>query len=288
MRLTKVRVVMAACYAYISVLTAWLKAYYPEQFMAAVLTMVSDEKKPLYIKACNDMGISIDVPDANISEIDFTPDADKHRILYGIRSIKGVGGSSIQDIVDNAPYESLEDAIARIPKKSFNKRIGENLIKAGAFDFLNGNRITLLNKFYEIRKERVKIDGKLAKDEEGNPIYLHLNPEEWSPAKCMEFEDETLGSHISCHTWWEDMKPGDRRTFDATIKRVKEHKQKNGKLMAFVVLHDKESGDIEGCIFASKYGPLNTLFYQRENHKVRVSGKKGDRESFIIEDARPL
>ena len=256
--------------------------------MAATLSIQDNaEDVSKYVKVCeNKMRIRVDVPNINYSGRNFTPDGDK--ILYGLGSVKGIGGSSIQDIVDNAPYESLEDAIARIPKKSFNKRIGENLIKAGAFDFLNGNRIALLNKFYEIRKERVKIDGKLAKDKEGNPIYLHLNPEEWSPAKCMEFEDETLGSHISCHTWWEDMKPGDRRTFDATIKSVKEHKQKNGKLMAFVVLHDKESGDIEGCIFASKYGPLNTLFYQREGHKVRVSGKKGDRESFIIEDARPL
>ena len=272
----------AACYAYLAFLTAWLKFYYPVQFMAGTLSMKDDDEIPFYIQAAKKIGIDIDVPNVNVSKNDFTPDAENHRILYGLGSVKGVGAASINDIIKNAPYESLEDALARIPKKAFNKRVAENLIKAGAFDFLGDNRIELLNKLHELRKDRVKneVTGK-------NEI-LQEDPSKWDENKCIEFEDETLGTHLTCHTWWELLEENKGVTFIGKIKSVNEHRQRNGKLMCFVKMENVVSKDeFECCIFASNYGPLNTLFFHREGHLLKVNGKKSDRGSFIINDAQP-
>ena len=250
--------------------------------MAGTLSMKDDDEIPFYIQAAKKIGIDIDVPNVNVSKNDFTPDAENHRILYGLGSVKGVGAASINDIIKNAPYESLEDALARIPKKAFNKRVAENLIKAGAFDFLGDNRIELLNKLHELRKDKVKneVTGK-------NEI-LQEDPSKWGENKCIEFEDETLGTHLTCHTWWELLEENKGVTFIGKIKSVNEHRQRNGKLMCFVKMENVVSKDeFECCIFASNYGPLNTLFFHREGHLLKVNGKKSDRGSFIINDAQP-
>src|SRR5690606_25698073 len=103
---------MAATYSLITVLTAYLKKYYPIQFMAALLTMEEDEDKRInYIKVANQMGIDIRVPDINKSGKEFTPDIENNAILFGFNSVKGVGKTSIPDIIANRPYASLEEAL---------------------------------------------------------------------------------------------------------------------------------------------------------------------------------
>ena len=273
----------SACYAYLGFLTAWLKYYYPEQFMAAVLTMADDDKKPFYINICNKMGINVTVPNINISKKDFTPDTEHKQILYGLGSVKSVGEASLNELISNAPYVDIEDVIKRVPKKAFNKRVAESLVKSGAFDWQDKNRINLLNKLHELRGDKIKNETT------GEKEIIFEDPLSWNENKSMEFEKEALGANISHHTWWEELNENEFATFTGEIISVREHRQKNGGLMAFVMTRDLETNtDIECCIFASKYGPLNTLIYNREGHILKINGKKSDKGSFIVNDVEPV
>lgn len=273
----------SACYAYVGLLTAWLKFYYPEQFMAAVLTMTDDDKKAFYISVCDKMGVHVTVPDINISKKDFTPDPESHRILYGLSSVKGVGDTSIPELIQNAPYKNIADAFSRIPKKAFNKRVAESLIKSGAFDWENDNRVVLLNTLHELRGDKIK------NEETGEKELVRADPETWSKKLSMQYEDETLGAHITHKTWWENLGVNEAASFVGEIKSVREHQQKDGKLMAFVMMRDTEEDiDIECCVFARQYGPLNTLLFGREGHVIRVNGKKSNKGSFIVNDIEPV
>ena len=273
----------SSCYAYIGFLTAWLKYYYPTEFMAAVLSMQdTPEDIKFYSEVCKKMDIKITVPNINISKEDFTANAYNRTILYGLSAIKGVGGAALGELIANAPYESLENAIARLPKKAFNKRVAEGLIKAGAFDWEDDNRINLLNRLHEIRRDRVSMD-------DGTKVIDYEAPDRWNENRCMAMEEETLGTHITYHNWWEDLDDGEKATFTGRIKSVREHRQKNGKLMAFVTLTDERiDTDIDCCVFAKQYGPLNSLLFGREGHVLRVNGKKSDKGSFIINDVQPV
>lgn len=273
----------AASYSYTTTLCAWLKYYYPEQFMAAVLTMADDDKKPFYIDICNKMGINVTVPNINISKKDFTPDTEHKQILYGLASVKSVGEASLNELINNAPYNNVEDAVKRIPKKAFNKRVAENLIKSGAFDWQDNNRINLLNILHKLRGDKIKNETT------GEKEIVFEDPLAWGTNKSMEFEKEALGTNISYHTWWEELDENEFATFTGEIMSVREHRQKNGGLMAFVVMRDIETNtNIECCIFAKKYGPLNTLIYNREGHILKINGKKSDKGSFIVNDAEPV
>ena len=248
--------------------------------MAAVLSMQdTPEDIKFYSEVCNKMDIKVTVPDINVSKEDFTADAKHRTILYGLSAIKGVGGAALGELVANAPYSSLDDAIARIPKKAFNKRVAEGLIKAGAFNFEDTNRINLLNHLHEVRKDKVTL-------EDGTKQLAYEDPAGWNENVCMKYEEETLGTHITYRNWWEELEEGEHATFTGRIKSVREHKQKNGKLMAFVTLTDESIGtDIDCCVFAKQYGPLNSLLYGREGHVLQVNGKKSEKGSFIINDA---
>lgn len=273
----------AVTYSYTTTLCTWLKYYYPEQFMAAVLTMADDDEKPFYINVCNKMGIDTVVPDINVSKKDFTPDAKNKRILYGLASVKNVGETSLDEIIKNAPYENIADAVIRISKKAFNKRVAENLIKSGAFDWQDKNRINLLNILHKLRGDKIKdpITGKKR--------LLFDDPMTWNENVSMDFEKESLGTNITYHTWWEELKENETAVFTGEIISVREHRQKNGGLMAFVMMRDTRTNtDIECLFFAKKYAPLNTLIYGREGHYLKVNGKKSEKNSFIVNDVEPI
>ena len=261
----------AACYAYLSVLTAWLKYYYPTQFMAAVLSMTADEKIPEYINICEKkMNIRVLPPDINISGNDFTPDGN--RILYGLTAVKSVGTASIPVILAGAPYESLEDTLKRIPKKAFNKRVAENLIKAGAFDFIDTNRNKLLNELHKLRKDKKE---KI------------LEEDAYDKKIAMKYEEEALGTHISFHTWWEDLETNKKITlYGAKIKNITERTDKNGRLMGMGQL-EYDGVNFKIIIFASKYANVVGLFDKRFFSRITVNGKKDERGTFIINDALP-
>ncbi|MFR2849561.1 MAG: DNA polymerase III subunit alpha, partial [Hungatella hathewayi] len=134
----------AACYAVVSYQTAYLKYYYPKEFMAAIMTSVMDNisKVSEYILTCRQMGIEILSPDINEGESGFSVSGDS--IRYGLSAIKSVGKSVVEVIIAereaNGPFVTLEDFVGRLSNKEVNKRTLENFIKAGALDTLPGNR----------------------------------------------------------------------------------------------------------------------------------------------------
>ena len=260
-------------YSYISVLTAYLKCYYPVEFMAAVLSIQSDEKIDRYAKVCQDEGIDIITPDINISDKDFTPDGDNNRIYYGLSSIKGVGDKVIEEIIAARPYKSLEDIFERLPKKTFNKRVAVALAKAGALDSFSStkNRYELINKIYELRKD---------KDE-------HYNIDDYSEEACIEFEKEVLSASITYKPWWSEVRQGERISETAKILSFTERPDKRGNAMGFMKLKIR-SCEIEALMFASKYLKCIGAFDEALNPKkiITVTGKKDDKGKLILDTAR--
>ena len=262
-------------YSYLSYLTAWLKYYYPSQFMAAALTMASEDDKKELLPILREIGISVLPPDINSSNKDYTPIDDK-TILYGLGAVKGVSDSTLPAILENRPYKSIEDAAERLSKKDFKKNVAENLIKAGAFSFEDENRQNILNKFYAARKQKVKVAGQ--------NVDLMLN-EEYNDSVIMRYEEESMGTHVTMFDWYEGLENGAPAQIEqATIIRVREHTDKKGGLMAFVTF-EKDGVKFEGVIFASKYKFLHFKFHEREGSKIDLFGKKA-KNSFIVDDAQ--
>ncbi|TAN50189.1 MAG: DNA polymerase III subunit alpha [Methylococcaceae bacterium] len=135
----------SAAYALVAYQTAWLKAHYPAEFMAAVLSadMDNTDKVVVLIEECRDMALKVAAPDINHSEFHFTALADGH-ILYGLGAVKGVGESAISDILaerkKSGPFQSLVDLCCRVDGRKANRRVLEALIKSGTFDSLDPNR----------------------------------------------------------------------------------------------------------------------------------------------------
>ncbi|WP_276980383.1 DNA polymerase III subunit alpha [Johnsonella ignava] len=210
----------AACYAFVSYQTAYLKYYYPEEFMAAIMTSVMDNTSKVaeYIISCRRMNISILPPDVNEGEGNFS--VSENGIRFGLSAIKGVGRAVSDEIVKNREnqgrFNSLEDFINRLSNKEVNKRTIENFIKSGALDSLPGNRkqklqisAVLLDEKSKSKKENMTGQLSLfdvANDEMKKDLKdksaLHFDmpdAEEFSLNDILAFEKETLGVYVSGH-----------------------------------------------------------------------------------------
>lgn len=261
---------MSACYAYIGALTAYLKTYYPVEFMAAVLTHAKDsDEVAKYIKSSEKMGITIAPPDINVSKSNFTPQAEENKILFGLSSVKGVGGAAIPEIVSNAPYTSFDDALERLPKSVFKKNVATSLIEAGAFDFDEPNRYVLLNKLNVARK---------TKDFEPFPEDL------FDEEVIMEFEKMSLGTYITYKPWWENIKENEKVEADGFIAAPNERKDRKGGLMAFPAMVINGCR-VEGLIFASNYRKCALEvqeFYTNKNFTFHFVGKKDEKGKLML------
>lgn len=266
----------AACYAFISFLTAWLKFYYPSQYMAAVLSMQNEaEDVAMYIKVCEQkLHIKVATPDINISEKDFTP--SNGEILYGLGSVKSVGDKAISEILAARPFANVEDAMNKIPKKAFNKRIAENLIKAGAFDFEDTNRFELLNELHELRK-----------DKGIEPYALDAFDED----AVIEMEEETLGAPITYKPWWDTVPTGKKITVRGTIREMHERNDKRGRLMAFPEMKINKC-IVNGLIFASSYArcaiDVGQHYLLQAEYEFEFTGKKDDKGKFILDSIKSV
>lgn len=257
----------AACYSYITLLTAYLKTYYPVEFFAALFSIQDDEKKRAgYIKIAEEMGITIDTPDINLSKRDFTPIASENRILYGLGSIKGVGDSSIDPIIENTPYNTLDDLFEKLDKKAINKRVGTALIKSGALKHINDNRIDLLNQFYTTRKDKDEL----------------VDMELWNEEICMQFETDTLGTAITYKPWYEEV-PKDTTVelHNLKLKSVNERVDRNGNLMAFATVESRGC-TIDTVIFARTYTKNANYFDMNFYESVSLKGKKDAKGKFVV------
>ena len=204
----------AAAYSYVAVQTAYLKKYYPLEFMAALMTSVlnSSTKIAEYIAVCRESGIELLPPDVNYGEADFA--VDNGKIRYGLSAIKSVGSSTIAGIIkdrkENGLYKDLEDFIKRVLKYDANKRTVENLIKAGALDSLEGNRRQKCMVYEEImdsinRERKNSIEGQMslfdfANDEQKESLKINLpNQDEFPREMLLSFEKELMGIYVSGH-----------------------------------------------------------------------------------------
>lgn len=259
----------SATYAIITLCTMYLKTFHKAKFFAALLSMQETEEKiDLYCKTAKDYGIAIKAPDVNKSEYDFTEVNDE--IYYGLKSIKGVGQTSIPEILEKRPFANLAEAKEKLSTKAFNKRIAVGLIKSGCFDFYNSNRYALMNELATMRKEE-----------------LEFNPEEYNVSACMQFEKETLGTCITHTPWWNTVIPGAKVTKQLKIKSVLVKKDRNGRNMAFVVFED-QGIEIKAVAFASTYTKSALAFNKDMFQEINVSGKKDDKGQMIIDKVLPL
>ena len=205
----------AACYAVVSYQTAFLKRYYPVEFMAALMTSVIDNagKVSEYINVCRSMGIEITPPDVNTGDVSFG--AKNGKIGYALTAIKNVGRPVIEALVrereQNGPYKDFTDFVTRLSGKDLNKRAVENFIKAGAFDSLGGTRRQYMSAYTDIMdsvatdKKKV-IPGQISLFDmlpsgsiSGLKEKLPENVGEFSKDVMLSYEKEVLGIYVSGH-----------------------------------------------------------------------------------------
>lgn len=205
----------AAAYAVVSYQTAYLKAYYPLEFMAALMTSVIDNpgKVAEYIYNCRQMDIKILPPDINEGEADFT--VKDGTIRYALSAIKGVGRPVIEAIVaerqERGPFKSIKDFAQRLSGKEVNKRTVESFIKAGVFGSLHPNRRQLMLSYIQIldqaaEEKKKSLTGQMSLFDlmmtEGEKLEDKLElpeVEEYSDEQLLAFEKEVLGIYVSGH-----------------------------------------------------------------------------------------
>ncbi len=200
----------AAAYALIAYQTAYLKAHYPREFMAAILTSVLDNTNKIieYIEECSRMDIKVLPPDINQSELGFTVSGED--IRFGLRAIKNLGTAVIRQLIKRRaerPYFDFVDFYRRMFGTEINKRSIESLIKAGAFDCLEQNRKTLLSGYSQVgdilaEENKWKSTGQTSlfggTDDEPEEIFMHAEPE-FEPAQRLAMEKEVTGLYLSGH-----------------------------------------------------------------------------------------
>ena len=300
----------AACYAVVAYQTAWLKYYYPVEFMAALMTSVIDNpgKVAEYILVCRQMGISILPPDINEGEAGFS--VSGHAIRYALTAIKGVGRPVTDAVVRErharGPYKSLSDFLARVADTEVNKRNVENFIKSGTFDSLGGSRKQFMSVFSQMmdqqqQSKKNNLAGQLSLfdlvgEEERRDYEIRL-PDigEYPKEVLLNFEKEVLGIYISGHPleeyeqlWKKNItnttgdflldeetneahvQDGARVTIGGMITEKKIKYTKNDKVMAFLQVEDLV-GSVEVVVFPKVYEQYGSRL--TEESKVFIKGR---------------
>ena len=204
----------AACYAVVAYQTAYLKYHYPVEFMAALMTSYIENagKVTEYIYVCRQMGIEILPPDINTGVAEFS--VKDGRIVYGLSAIKNIGRNVIDLVVNeretNGPYKSLQDFLERMPGKEVNKRAIENLILAGAFDAMEGNRRQKMMIYPAIMdgihaSHKNSMEGQMSLmdflgEEEKEDFEVRMpDVEDYKKEEKLAFEKQVLGVYVSGH-----------------------------------------------------------------------------------------
>ena len=263
----------ATSYSLNSMITAWLKHYYPVEFYASVLSIQDNKERCInYMHVIEEQfGITTVHPDINKSGEFFTPNPENNTILFGLNSIKGVGGAALKELIAKQPYKDMSDLLERTEKKVINKKVMEALIKAGCFDCWNENRYEVMNQFYELRKVK------------GAELY---NPEDYCKQSIIDFEMASLEIPLTAHYWFDDIPNGEKVTFDCKVLKVTEKYDRNNNLMAFVnVVSVEENIPIELVVFASTYSRKVNYFDTLDHDIISVSGKK-DNKKIIVNNVR--
>ena len=299
----------AACYGLIAYWTAYLKAHYPDAFMAALMTSDHDDTDRLAIEIteCKHMGISVLSPDVNESFVEFAVVPNENKIRFGMSAVKGVGVGAVEEVLrarEDGPFTSVEDFARRVSTSKFNRKAWESLIKSGAFDDM-GDRSDLLFNLDSItsfasklQKEaasgQINLFGMLGGDDAASvqsTLHLQKAPVKHDDKERLMWERELLGLYISAHpldryeTYLSEQTQPltqlvpeyDSRmmTVGGIISTVRTIVTKSGSKMAFVGIEDK-FGEGEIIVFPNLYEKVGAKLVQ--DAVIRVSGKNSARD----------
>ena len=299
----------AACYGLIAYWTAYLKAHYPDAFMAALMTSDHDDTDRLAIEIteCKHMGISVLSPDVNESFVEFAVVPNENKIRFGMSAVKGVGVGAVEEVLrarEDGPFTSVEDFARRVSTSKFNRKAWESLIKSGAFDDM-GDRSDLLFNLDSITSFASKLQkeaasgqtnlfGMLGGDDAASvqsTLHLQKAPVKHDDKERLMWERELLGLYISAHpldryeTYLsEQTQPltqlvpeydGRMMTVGGIISTVRTIVTKSGSKMAFVGIEDK-FGEGEIIVFPNLYEKVGAKLVQ--DAVIRVSGKNSARD----------
>lgn len=299
----------AACYGLIAYWTAYLKAHYPDAFMAALMTSDHDDTDRLAIEIteCKHMGISVLSPDVNESFVEFAVVPNENKIRFGMSAVKGVGVGAVEEVLrarEEGAFLSVEDFAKRVSTSKFNRKAWESLIKSGAFDDM-GDRSDLLFNLDSITSFASKLQkeaasgqtnlfGMLGGDDAASvqsTLHLQKAPVKHDDKERLMWERELLGLYISAHpldryeTYLSEQTQPltqlvpeyDSRmmTVGGIISTVRTIVTKSGSKMAFVGIEDK-FGEGEIIVFPNLYEKVGAKLVQ--DAVIRVSGKNSARD----------
>ncbi|HCW51095.1 MAG TPA: hypothetical protein DGR79_03365 [Clostridiales bacterium] len=318
----------SAPYALVAYQTAWLKAHYPVEFMAASLTSVmgSSERVAYYVEECRRMGVEVLPPDVNESQARFTVAGGK--IRFGLAAVKNLGEAAIEAIVaareEKGPFRSLYDFCRRVDTRLLNKRAVESLIKAGAFDSLGGHRgqyLLALDRDLEAaqRHQRSEREGQLSLFSDipaasgapgGAPGFQEVGPplppcDPLPKASLLAMEKEVLGLYLSGHPLAQyqaqlvrldtvstahlsERWEGDAVTVGGMVSNTKKIVTRNGSPMMFATIEDL-TGAVEVVIFPSVLEKYAGLL--QPDATVIVRGRvsfKDEEPKVIADEIQPL
>ncbi|HAA80509.1 MAG TPA: DNA polymerase III subunit alpha, partial [Thermoanaerobacter sp.] len=318
----------AAAYAVIAYQTAYLKRYYPVEFMAALLNSFVDnlDKVAFYVQVCRKMGIKVLPPDINESDSYFTVVEDK--IRFGLSAVKNVGLNMTMEIVSererNGKFKSVVDFFERMQDSQLNKKAVESLIKAGAFSSFGVRRSQLLSAYDKlmenIKKNRNNnLNGQISlfgEVEQSHGVEFEFpDLEEFPKSRLLSMEKETLGLYISGHPLEEYMEDIPKITNATTLDfKVSEEEMfqpklqdnqevviagviatkkikftKNNNMMAFVTIEDLY-GTVEVIVFPTVYEKYSSII--KEDNPVVVRGKVSLKEEeepkILCDEIKPL
>ena len=305
----------AAAYAVVAYQTAYLKYYYPVEFMAALMTSVIDNSAKVaeYIYACRQMGIQILPPDINRGEGNFSVDGGN--IRYGLAAIKSIGRPVIQAIIEEreirGPFKNLKDFVERLSGREVNKRTIESFIKAGAFDSLGGTRKQFMMIYIQIldqvnQERKYSMTGQMSLfdlvDEEQKKEFDIPLPDvgEYAKETKLAFEKEVIGVYLTGHpledyeekwrksiskttldfqvddtTGRSKVRDGAKEIIGGMITAKTIKHTKNNKTMAFLTIEDL-AGTVEVVVFPKDYEKNQR--YLNEDSKVFVRGRVSEED----------
>jgi len=307
----------AACYGLIAYWTAYLKAHYPEAFMAALMTSDADDTERLAIEIteCKHMGIKVLSPDVNESFVEFAVVPGEKEIRFGMAAVKGVGVGVVEEILrarKDGKFLGVEDFAKRVSTQKVNKKAWESLIKTGAFDEMADRSDLLFNLetiqafASKLQKEALSgqtdLFGGMANMATIQPtIALTAAPVKHTDKERLTWERELLGLYISAHPldnydayFSEQTVPliemtqdidGKSLTIGGLVSAVRTIVTKSGTKMAFVKLEDK-AGEAEVIVFPNLYEQVGAKLTQ--DAVIRATGKVSarDRDGNLTNDVK--
>lgn len=307
----------SVCYGWIAWQTAYLKAHYRPEFMAAMMTCYNGDRDKVsrYISDTRRAGVVIAAPDVNLSEAYFSVKGDK--ILFGLDGIQNVGEGAVRSIIEarkqGGPFKSLSDFVERADNRGLNSRACESLIRCGALDSLGANRSQLLAALPEalgdaqsIRNERASGQLNLFGGEETPETIVYPDLPDMDPKEKIEWERKLLGFYVSGHpldSYKEQLKActplyhltaegnqydGRMVTIGGTISRIKGTMTKKGQSMGYVTIEDYD-GEVETVVFPSVWETVRPILAEDAAVAIRGRVQANERDVRVLaEEIIPL